>query len=687
MPMTPTQPCTPGLLRVALLLLISAPLPLVVAKKATSFTTAQTKPKGNLRGLSFVSRFLAPFGPPLGEEHTPNEKLKGYGYGVGAIEAAAYDEENRYLYTASKQGYVSVVDYAQPAQPTLTDIVLDFSKEGEISDVKVCPSRGWLFVSNVDAHTVQMYETVKRNNPTAPTLIATTEVSLYPDSMLPNDNCTILAVSHERNTDLFYGVVTLVRNLDFQTKPNDIDQPTATAIPLDNQDGRPWDDEYVLRKGLHMPLTRRAMEYWDLYSDKKDRLDFSKERSSYRSSLFLQGEYLAWTPNQQEVLVNLQANNGLLRLDVAHNRPSDLAGYGLKDHADVAIDINGNDQDCNLLAYPNLFSMRNPDAIETFRYNGRTYVLTANEGKSRTYNGFADAVKAKELFVNETFALPFFSTWPSVFDPNATLGGPNAASFNANCQGLHCVGDVKISLGSSAIDYEVDPTNPVLERMVLFGGRGWTVYELPENTNGLLKLVYDSGDSIEREICRQLPWAHNTVQDDGYAPVAGFPNNTLWQMSGEEDRQALWELNDPKQDGCEDQGDGTPGACPYSQTVDRASVKDGQAMEMVVSGVACGRLVSLVTTEKSGIALLYDITDITAPALVQMVHLSPGTKDKSPGLAYNGGTIGDVDPEIAFFLDDSDSPSGNAGVFIVGAHSGTVSFWEFDCADKEPQLS
>jgi hypothetical protein len=244
------------------------------------------------------------------------------------------------------------------------------------------------------------------------------------------------------------------------------------------------------------------------------------------------------------------------------------------------------------------------------------------------------------------------------------------------------------SLGSSADDYETDPTHPVLERMVLFGGRGWTVYELPDHPQALLKMVYDSGDQVEGSICDQIPWAHNAEQDEYYAPARDdFPNNTFWQWADEEDRAELLVYNDPAELGCVDQGDGTPGACPYRQTKDRASEGDGPAVELAISGVACGRLVSLVTTEKSAVALLYDMTDITEPTLVQMFHLSPGMKDKSAGLAYNDGTMGEIDPEIAMFLDDEESPSGKAGVFIVGAHSGSISFWEFDCADQDPQSS
>ena len=605
------------------------------------------------------------------------------------------------MYTVSEHKYISVIDYDDPSKPYMTDIVMDFVDIGEITDVKVCSQQGWMFMSNVDTNTVEMYQVVKRPNstttgsdgsdPIPPKFIASTPVSVAPDSILPNANCTILAVVHEHQSDILYGEVTLIRDLDFETNDDpEITSPTPTRIPLSSSNDKEWDDDYVLRRGLHMPLTKKSMKYWDELSPKADEIDFSAERAdaNYKSSLFIEGESIAWAPNQQELVVNLQANNGLLRIDVAKNQPTDLAGYGLKDHKFVSIDINGNDKECNLLTYENLFSMRNPDNVDTFQYNGKSYVMTANEGQIRKYNGFQDSIKVKDLFQNQTFGLPHMDVWPSVFNPDESLGGVNAAPFNSECQGIECVGNLKVSLGSSAIDYEVDPTNPVFERMVLFGGRGWTVYELPENPHGLLKLVYDSGDTIEREICEQIPWAHNTEQDGDYAPASDtMGNNTLWQLSDEDDRADLLEYSDPNELGCADQGDGTPGACPYSQTVDRASETDGPAVERVTSGVACGRLISLVTTEKSGVALLYDMTDITKPTLKQLFHLSEATKDRSPGLAYNDGTIGDVDPEIAMFVSDDDSPSGNAGIFIMGAHSGTISFWEFDCANTDASTS
>jgi len=43
--------------------------------------------------------------------------------------------------------------------------------------------------------------------------------------------------------------------------------------------------------------------------------------------------------------------------------------------------------------------------------------------------------------------------------------------------------------------------------------------------------------------------------------------------------------------------------------------------------------------------------------------------------------LGEVDAESVIFLDESKSPSGKAAVLFAGAWSGTVSYWEFECAD------
>jgi hypothetical protein len=292
-----------------------------------------------------------------------------------------------------------------------------------------------------------------------------------------------------------------------------------------------------------------------------------------------------------------------------------------------------------------------------------------------------------------SFGLKNMEVPKKIFDPeNPSVGA--SALFNSNCEGTACVGNVGIGTGSNAIDYESDPSRPIFHRMVLHGGRGWSIYELPENPSDLLKLVYDSADTVERGGCEEFPWAHNGIQDWEVAPVDNLGNNTLYKSldEGEEDREILEAMNDPLRDGCLDQGDGQPGACPLGAFVDVNSDTFGSSVEAAAIGMACGRLITAVVTEKSSVALLYDITEINAPSVVQIFHLSPISETKSAGLAFNEGTIGDVVTRSIVFLSDTESPLGKPSLMFSGGQSGTISMYEIKCAvpdsgSKQGELS
>jgi hypothetical protein len=48
-------------------------------------------------------------------------------------------------------------------------------------------------------------------------------------------------------------------------------------------------------------------------------------------------------------------------------------------------------------------------------------------------------------------------------------------------------------------------------------------------------------------------------------------------------------------------------------------------------------------------------------------------------VAYDDRTLGELDAEDPVFLSACQSPTGKPGIMFNGAHSGTVSFWEFEC--------
>lgn len=209
-----------------------------------------------------------------------------------------------------------------------------------------------------------------------------------PSIILPNAACTTVAIGRENNgKGTSQGGITLVR--DFVS-----DNPSIREVSLGA-----WDDEYFLRKGLHMPLTYNALHYWDELSPIAETINFTDIREDYKPGIFLYPKKLAWSgTDDNELLVNLQENNGLMRIDANSAVATAVASYGVKDHSVVPIDINPSDKTCNMRTYRHLFAMRNPDTIAALRYNDKQYVITANEGDSMKFRGFKDFQKAKELF-------------------------------------------------------------------------------------------------------------------------------------------------------------------------------------------------------------------------------------------------------------------------------------------------
>jgi len=127
--------------------------------------------------------------------------------------------------------------------------------------------------------------------------------------------------------------------------------------------------------------------------------------------------------------------------------------------------------------------------------------------------------------------------------------------------------------------------------------------------------------------------------------------------------------------------DATYCACPLGKTVDERSLKDGAGPEAVVVGEACGCHIMVTATEKQGTAFVFDVSIPASPDLLFVQHLSPASETKNPSVAYDDGTLGEVDPESMTFLAAADSPTGYAGVMFAGAWSGTLSLYEFKKAD------
>jgi uncharacterized cupredoxin-like copper-binding protein len=196
----------------------------------------------------------------------------------------------------------------------------------------------------------------------------------------------------------------------------------------------------------------------------------------------LEPEYLAVSHDSQTVWVTLQENNALAILDLKQKKVTKLVALGFKDHS---VSPNGLDagvtDGVNIVTRP-VLGMYQPDAIAALHRGNRTYLVTANEGDVREYDGL-DAPKDEDQDV-ESVEIEDIDLDPIAF--------PNAAALKA------AIGKLKVT----SFDGDAD-NDGLYDKLYAFGGRSFSVWD----ENG--ELVFDSGDEIEKRTAAAFPTRFN----------------------------------------------------------------------------------------------------------------------------------------------------------------------------------
>ena len=84
--------------------------------------------------------------------------------------------------------------------------------------------------------------------------------------------------------------------------------------------------------------------------------------------------------------VTLQEVSAIAKVDIAKGQIVQVKGLPYKDHslAQNAMDVSDEDGKSELRRAP-VLGLLQPDGIDTYDYNGETYLLIANEGDSQDY--------------------------------------------------------------------------------------------------------------------------------------------------------------------------------------------------------------------------------------------------------------------------------------------------------------
>ncbi|WP_127471638.1 choice-of-anchor I family protein [Thiomicrorhabdus aquaedulcis] len=325
-------------------------------------------------------------------------------------------------------------------------------------------------------------------------------------------------------------------------------------------------------------------------------------------------EYITVSEDGSKAFVALQENNAIAVINLADNSIEKIFGLGFKDHSIPGNEMDASQKDgVNIKNWP-VMGMYMPDSISSMTYNGKTYLLTANEGDSRE-----DWLNAVTDSTSCTAAGYYFDG--KCLDELALKDiGDSDLIMGAALTGL----DTDTTLGRLKFSYfqtKVMNNGTTINKLYAYGGRSFSIWDTETGQQ-----VFDSGSFFETKTA---------------------------QLYGE----------DFNNDNAENTGD------------DRSDNK-GPEPEAITVGKIDGHTYAFIGLERMGGVMTYDISNPYAPKYVQYVNNRDLTK--SPAGTDTTYTVdaGDLGPEGFKFVPAADSPD-NKNYLIVGNEvSGTTAVFE-----------
>ena len=196
----------------------------------------------------------------------------------------------------------------------------------------------------------------------------------------------------------------------------------------------------------------------------------------------LEPEYIAISTDNSTAYVVCQENNAIVRIDLATATASGILPLGYKDHSMTGNGFDASDKtsEINIRTWPTL-GMYQPDAIKIVNIGGKDYLVTANEGDSRDYDGYSEETRVEDLTLDST-------------------AYPNAADLQTD----ETLGRLKTTTATGDTDGDGD-----IDQIYSYGARSFSIWDINAGT-----LIYDSGDNFEQIIADLDPAHFDSNNDD-----------------------------------------------------------------------------------------------------------------------------------------------------------------------------
>ena len=226
---------------------------------------------------------------------------------------------------------------------------------------------------------------------------------------------------------------------------------------------------------------------FDAFDAQRDALSASGVvlKKGVNPSTDLEPEYIAVSGGK--AYVTLQENNAIAVLDLASRTYDGIWTAGFEDYSVTPIDIDKKDGVYAPRTYGSLMGIRMPDGIAAFQADGRTYLITANEGDAREWG-------------DEELGTFYLSEDERDFG-EAGVTSPTGAITGENS-----------GLEGKVVFFRTEDFDGLDSgRDYLFGGRTFTVYAVGDD--GITE-VFTSGDDFESLTAQYLPDYYNCSNDN-----------------------------------------------------------------------------------------------------------------------------------------------------------------------------
>lgn len=372
-------------------------------------------------------------------------------FAVGAAEIVTYDALTRRVFVVNAADTaVDVLDVSNPANPQKVGAIDASALGGSANSID---TKFGLLAVAIENDAKQANGLVAFYRTWDLKLVGTVEVGALPDMLIFTPDGDYVLVANEG-------------------EPNDsytIDPPGSISV-ID------------LRKGVSKATARTAG--FESYNGKVAELKSKGVRIYGPNATVAQDfepEYI--TIDGKRAYVTLQENNAIAVVDIAKAKVVDVLPLGYKDHSLPGNGLDPSDRDTGIaIANWPVRGMYEPDSIDNYKYKGKTYLVTANEGDTRAYSGFNEEVRVGASSVKLD-----------------TTAFPNGAALKANA----ALGRLTITntLGDTDGDGDYDG-------LYVPGARSFSIW----TTDGTQ--VFDSGSDFESITANQLPNAFNSNHEE-----------------------------------------------------------------------------------------------------------------------------------------------------------------------------